>query len=97
MPMIVSVPPMPDQPKNSPVEPAGGRGRRIVCGDCREPVDSMTGVADIRRPDSGDYTDWYCPGCARPVPAGFECPACRSVICAECGAVMELVDELGIG
>lgn len=91
--MIVSVPPMPDQPKNPPVEPTGG----IVCGDCREPIESRGQDTDVRRLDSGDYTDWYCPDCGRPASTGFECPACRSDICAECGAVLELVDELGIG
>lgn len=88
---------MPDQPKNSPGESTGGGGRGVVCGDCREAVDSARRGVNVRRGDSSDHADWYCPNCARSAPAGFECPACRSVICRDCGAVLELVDELGIG
>jgi len=41
--------------------------------------------------------EFYCPGCARPVTDPLVCGDCRAVICRICGAVLERIDDLGIG
>lgn len=94
--MIVSGP-MPDQPKTPPRDSAGAASAGIVCGDCREPVDPAGREGDAGAAESRDPGDWYCPYCAQPARRRLECAGCRAMICRECGAVLELADELGIG
>jgi len=45
----------------------------------------------------GDATMFYCPQCDRAVAEPLCCGDCGSLICRECGAALEQVDELGIG
>ena len=39
----------------------------------------------------------YCPECRAECEHPLVCGDCRAVICNRCGAVLESVDELGIG
>ncbi len=39
----------------------------------------------------------YCPTCDREVTDPLVCGDCAAIICRRCGAVLEKVDELGIG
>lgn len=39
----------------------------------------------------------YCPQCQEECARPLVCGDCRAVICNRCGAVLEKVDELGIG
>jgi hypothetical protein len=88
---------MPDQPKALPGELDTDAAPAIVCGDCRQRVQPQPHGGDARAASMEDSRDWYCPCCARTARGRRECPECRSAICADCGAVLELVDELGIG
>jgi hypothetical protein len=88
---------MPDQPKIPPRDPVRGGSAGIVCGDCREPVDTAERQGNVRALESRDSGDWYCPYCARLARGRLECAECRAMICGDCGAVLELADELGIG
>jgi hypothetical protein len=49
-------------------------------------------VADIQK----DY-EYYCPRCQKPVSDPLACGDCSAIICRQCGAPLERVDELGIG
>lgn len=88
---------MPDQPKIPPSDPVRAGSAGIVCGDCREPVDTAEREGDAGAAKSRDSGDWYCPYCSQPARRQLECTRCRAMICPECGAVLELADELGIG
>jgi len=88
---------MPDQPKALPGELDTDAAPAIVCGDCRHQVDPEPNGGDAQAAASDVSGDWYCPRCARLACGRRECSECRSVICTDCGAVLELVDELGIG
>lgn len=46
---------------------------------------------------SGGAAEFYCPQCARGVERPLVCGDCLAMICRECGAVLERVDELGLG
>jgi hypothetical protein len=48
-------------------------------------------------PDPVSLTDFYCPACAKAVPDPLVCCDCQAVICRQCGAVLERIDDLGIG
>lgn len=95
--MIVSGPPMPDEPKIPPRDHVRAGSVGIVCGDCREPVDPAGREGDARAAESRDSGEWYCPYCAQRAGGRLECTECRAMICSKCGAVLELADELGIG
>lgn len=41
--------------------------------------------------------EFYCPACARAIPDPLVCGDRRAVICRQCGAVLERIDDLGIG
>jgi len=47
--------------------------------------------------DPAPLTDFYCPVCAKQVLDPLVCGDCQAVICRRCGAVLERIDELGIG
>ena len=95
--MIVSGEPMPDEPKIPPRDLAGVGSAGIVCGDCHEPVDPARRDSDAGAAKSRESGEWYCPYCSQPIPEPLECVECRAMICGDCGAVLELADELGIG
>ncbi|MBI1897845.1 MAG: hypothetical protein HYZ57_02290 [Acidobacteria bacterium] len=42
-------------------------------------------------------TEYYCPRCRKPVAEPLVCGDCAAIICRECGAPLERVDDLGIG
>jgi hypothetical protein len=42
-------------------------------------------------------TDFYCPTCSKAVADPLICGDCHSVICRQCGTVLERIDDLGIG
>jgi hypothetical protein len=48
-------------------------------------------------PEAVSLTDFYCPACAKAVADPLVCGDCHAVICRQCGAVLERVDDLGIG
>lgn len=40
---------------------------------------------------------FYCPQCHRQVADPLVCQDCLAILCRQCGAVLERVEELGIG
>ena len=44
-----------------------------------------------------DAAEFYCPKCEKPVTEPLACGDCGSLICRDCGAPLERVDDLGIG
>ena len=48
-------------------------------------------------PVDPNRADFYCPHCAKPVAEPLVCGDCHALICRECGAVLERIDDLGIG
>jgi hypothetical protein len=56
------------------------------------PCDNTHGM-----PVSTPPVDFYCPACAKPVTDPLVCGDCHAVICRQCGAVLERIDDLGIG
>jgi endogenous inhibitor of DNA gyrase (YacG/DUF329 family) len=48
-------------------------------------------------PEPSPPADLYCPRCGKTVDRPLICGDCMAVICRECGAPLERVDELGIG
>ena len=48
-------------------------------------------------PETQPSVDFYCPSCQKPVSQPLVCGDCHAVICRDCGAPLEKIDELGIG
>lgn len=44
-----------------------------------------------------ESAEFYCPQCAKPVSKPLVCGDCTALICRDCGASLERVDDLGIG
>jgi predicted amidophosphoribosyltransferase len=44
-----------------------------------------------------DPVEYYCARCRKPVSDPLMCGDCGALICRQCGAPLERVDELGIG
>ena len=42
-------------------------------------------------------SELYCPQCRVAVDKPLVCGDCMAVICRECGAVLERIDDLGLG
>jgi hypothetical protein len=48
-------------------------------------------------PEEEPAAEFYCPTCARAVADPLVCGDCCALICRVCGAVLERIDELGMG
>jgi hypothetical protein len=48
-------------------------------------------------PEAEPPAEFYCPTCAKAVADPLVCGDCRALICRTCGAVLERIDELGVG
>ena len=48
-------------------------------------------------PENETKAEFYCPQCAKPVREPLVCGDCRALLCRDCGTVLEMVDELGMG
>lgn len=48
-------------------------------------------------PEPRKKAEFYCPNCQKAVAEPLVCGDCHALICRECGTVLEVIDELGIG
>ena len=51
----------------------------------------------MEEPPSQQGVEFYCPRCRQAVDRPLVCGDCAAVICRDCGAPLEQVDELGMG
>ena len=81
----------------SDLQPTVTSSRRMIQNPAKRFTLNFTVPDNKDMSDNPNEYEFYCPRCAKPVFDPLVCGDCSALICRQCGAPLERVDELGIG